>query len=407
MRVTLWLALKYLWGQKSAHVIRIMSLLSVLGIAMGTMSLLLVLAVFNGFEDLLAQMVSRFNPDVKVLPARGKFLDRPFALADTLRMSEVVSDASVVMEEVALFRYRDRLQFGMIKGVDTHYLHVNAMDSALVDGRFVLRGSRGSYAVVGAGIASRLGVDVDNTLVPLGVHMPSRKRNIMGTHALKTRYLFPAGVFSIQHDVDAQYVLTNYEFVSKLLERPGRASAIEVKVSAPYTPEEGASALRRLLSSHEVEVLDRRRQDEAFYKIMNIEKWLFYVLFVLILILVTFNIVGVLWMMVLSKRRDIAILRAMGFKRTDIRNVFITKGVLISVLGWIVGVTLGLIFYWLHKRYGLIQIPEGFVVDSYPMSFRWGDLGVVGITVLALGTLASILPAMRAMDLPTTAYKDR
>jgi len=407
MRVTLWLALKYLWGQKSAHVIRIMSLLSIVGIAMGTMSLILVLSVFNGFEDLLAQMVSRFNPDVKVLPARGKFIDRPFALADSLRLSEVVADASVVLEEVALFRYRDRLQFGMIKGVDTHYLHVNAMDSALIDGQFVLRGSRGSYAVMGAGIASRLGVDVGNSLVPLGVHMPSRRRDMLGRHTLKTRYLFPAGVFTIQHDVDQQYVLTHYDFVSRLLERPNRASAIEVKVLPPYTPEEGAVALRRILSAHELEVLDRRRQDEAFYKIMNIEKWLFYVLFVLILVLVTFNIVGVLWMMVLSKRRDIAILRAMGFKRTDVRNVFITKGLLISVLGWIVGVSLGLLFYWLHKRYGLIQIPEGFVVDSYPMSFRWGDLVVVGMTVLVLGTVASILPAMRAMDLPTTVHKER
>ncbi len=405
MQLPLKIAWRYLFARKSTNAINIITGITVTGLAIGTAALLLVLSVFNGFEALLTTLFSNFNPDVKVTPLQGKTFEEDSSRIARIEALPGVAAVARSLEEVAFFEYEDNQDFGVLKGIDAQYRHVTHIDSTIVEGRYVLEKEGRAFLVLGAGMRNKLGVDVDDYLEPIAVYMAKRKVRTAMEQPFRKRYAFPAGTFKIQQEYDQRYVLAPLWFTQELMQMPHQLSALEIRLDPAADKEATIEAIRRIMGP-DFAVKDRYQQEEAFFKLMNIEKWLSYAILTLVLALVAFNMVGSLWMIVLEKQKDIAILRSMGATGRLVRQVFLSEGLLISLLGLLTGFALALALYALQKQYGLIGIPEGFVVRAYPVEMRWPDFIVVTATVLLIGLIASVLPARKAESLPALVREE-
>ena len=387
------IARRYLFAKKSTNAINIISGISVFGISVGTAALVILLSVFNGFEELLMGMFNAFNPDIKVTPYKGKFFSPDSSQIAQIGLIDGVLAVSGTLEEVAYFEYENNKDFGIIKGVDDAFLSVTKLDSMVREGGFVLKDGNRDLAVLGLGMRNKLAVSAgDFSLIK--VYMAKTKPTMTG-RPFNHKLIYPAGTFVIQQDFDNQYVIASLEFVRKLMKTKGNLSALEIKTSDEVDLDHVKTEIINILGENAV-IQDRYEQDEAFLKLMNIEKWLFYALFCLAMILVAFNIVGALFMIVLDKQKDIGILKSMGATASSIRKIFINEGVLLCGLGLFIGFVVAIILYILQKTVVIVPIPMGFVVDAYPIQMRIVDFIVVGITVMIIGWLASLPAANRA-----------
>ncbi len=400
MNLPLLFARRYLFAKRSTNAINIITGISVVGVAIGTAALVLVLSVFNGFEDLLAGLFGHFNPELKVTPAKGK----TFAL-DSLTLARVralpgVLLVSETLEEIAFFEYDGSQDFGVLKGVDSLFARVNNIDSTLREGEYVLSMDDRNCAVLGAGVRNKLTVNVNNPLSTMTVYMPVTESGGALSSPFKTRLMYPMGTFAIQQDFDNQYVLTNLAFARELLDAPpGTVSALEIRCRSKSDIAHSKSEIRALLGEDYV-VKDEYEQNESFFKVMQLEKWMGFAITSLMLVLMAFNTVGALWMIVLDKQKDISILKGMGATNRTVHRIFVLEGVLLTLLGMGLGLALALALYAAQKEMGLISIPQGFLVDSYPIEMRWSDFLPVTATVLLIGLLATLLPARRAVQVP-------
>ncbi len=399
MNLALKIARRYLFAKKSTNAINIITGISVFGIAVGTAALILALSVFNGFEDLITSLYSNFNPDVKVTPVKGKtFVPDSTKLLQILDL-DGVKYVSQSLQEVAFFEYKNNQDFGILKGVDPFYNKVTSIDSTVREGDYILRQEDRNMAVLGVGMRNKLGVSIEDFLTSVGVYMPRRKKVGPLQQPFKKRFVYPAGTFVIQQDFDNQYVLTSLEFVRNLLDLKGHVSALEIKLNEEISKQRTIEAIQAILGEG-FAVKDRYRQEEAFLKLMKMEKWLSFVIVGLMLVLIAFNVIGALWMIVLEKKKDIAILKSMGAMDRTIRNIFLNEGLLLSFLGILSGFVLAIILYILQITVGIITIPGDFVIEVYPISMRLFDFIIVTLTVATIGLLASILPAQHAKRIP-------
>ncbi len=394
------IALKYVFSKKKTNAIHIISGVTVFGISIGTAALLLVLAVFNGFEDLLGTLFGYFNPDIKIEVRQGKFFPVDRTTLEAIRHIPGVEHASVTIEEVAFFEYEKSQDFGTIKGVDSAFHLINHIDSTILDGTYTLRKGQKYYIVLGAGLATKLSLSGLDPFKTIQVYMPVLKRKSFGKR-FRSRFAIPAGIFQIEDDVDVQYALADLTFVRELLGRPDQASAIELGVSPDASRAKVKAALKALLGE-DFTYKDRYEQNEAFFKIMRLERWMYYAIISLAMVLVAFNMIGSLWMTVLEKRADIALLQATGMQGRDVFRVFFFQGMVLLGMGIMLGFILATVIYMIHLRYGIVHIPAGFATDRYPMSMRWVDFPVVGLTVLAIGAVAAYFPARKAREIRPT-----
>lgn len=394
MNTSFEIAKRYLFGKKSTNAINLITGISVLGMSIGTAALILILSVFNGFESLLSGLLNDFNPDLKVSPIDGKYFETSDEDLKKLKEIDGVQTISKTVEEIAFYEYDNVQEVGVIKGVDELFSTVTRIDSTIRKGSFVLKEDNISYGVLGMGLANKLGVNFSDAITPIKVYMPLRKKKGPLAKDFKYKMIYPSGAFSVQSDNDFSHLICSYEFASKLLETKNKVSALEFKIDPSKEKEIIDSVLG--IMGEGFETKNRYQQDEAFLKIMNIEKWVSYLIACLTLFIIAFNLIGALWMIVLEKREDISILRALGYTSKGIRNLFVIEGVLICGLGLFMGIVLALLLYVLQKYFGLISIPEGFIIDAYPIEIKWKDFLVVSITVLLLGFFASMLPARRA-----------
>ncbi|MEM8909368.1 MAG: FtsX-like permease family protein, partial [Bacteroidota bacterium] len=405
MNLPLKIARRYLFAKKSTNAINLISGISVFGISVGTAALILVLSVFNGFEDLITGLFSNFNPDVKVTPLQGKtFSAQPEDLA-AIEALEGVEYVSQTLEEIAFFEYKGSQDFGTLKGVDEYYHRVTQIDSTIREGIYRFVDGQRQLAVFGVGMRNKLSINIEDYLSTVSVYMPKRKQGLPTDRPFKERLIYPAGTFVIQQDFDNQYVLCSLEFIRGLLGlKSDEISSIEIKLQ-DAAPTGTVAAIREILGPNFV-VKDRYQQDEAFLKLMNIEKWMSYAILSLTIVLVAFNMIGALWMIVLDKKKDIAILKAMGAHRDTIRNIFLGEGILLCLFGMLSGFAIALLFYLVQKSFGIVPIPAGFVVDAYPISMRLFDFIIVALTVMAIGLLASVPPALRAAQVSALIRED-
>lgn len=395
MNLPFFIARRYLVARKSSNAIHILAGLSILGMGIGAAALILVMAVFNGFETLIFSLSNSFNPDIEIAPGEGKSMEADSALLMKVRNWPGVAAVSTVLEENALFAYRDVQDIGVIKGVDEHYPQVSAVSGRILHGVYSLESPLESHAVIGAGLASKLGIDTRDDFEDLVVYMPNRRRSGPLDPPFLRRFLHPAGIFSVQPEVDLQYALTNLEFVQGMTAQRGRWSALEVALQPGVSDKKVRRQLEEALGA-EYKVRDRIMQEETFLRVMNLEKWVGFAIMCLIMLLVAFNVAGTLWMVVTEKKPDIAILKTMGADSAFIQRVFLLNGLLLCGGSYLLGAVVALGFYLLQQGFGIIPVPPGFIIDAYPMELRWWDFGVVLVTVVAIGALASWLPARRA-----------
>ena len=395
MNLSFFIARRYLVARKSTNAIHILSGLSILGMSIGALALILVMAVFNGFENLVFSLTNKFNPDIEIAPREGKTFRQDSLLLIKLQDLEGVEAVSLVLEENALFAYREVQDIGVIKGVDEHYVEVSEVRDRMLDGSFSLATDLASQAVVGAGIAGKLGLDMAQHFEPLILFMPNRKRSGPLDQPFIRRSLEPAGVFSIQPDIDMEYVLTNLAFVQSITGQRGSLSAIEIALNDEANPRTIIGDVEDIVGSEYI-VRDRIMQEATFLRVMNMEKWVAFAIMCLIMLLVAFNVAGTLWMVVTEKRDDIAILKTMGATSQFVQRVFILNGLLLCGAAFVFGAIGAILFYILQSNFGLIPVPPGFIIDAYPMELRAQDFVVVFVTVMAIGALAAWLPARRA-----------
>ncbi|MCO6477590.1 MAG: ABC transporter permease [Phaeodactylibacter sp.] len=403
MNLSLRIARRYLFAKKSTNAINIITGIAVFGIAVGSAALVLVLSVFNGFEDLITGMYSNFNPDIKVTPARGKTFEADTMLLEKLLALEGVQQVSRTLEEVAFFEYKDNQDFGTLKGVDEHFKEVVGIDTTVKEGEYNFEENGRQLAILGLGMRNKLAANVGDRFSELAVYMPKREQSSgffgQQVQPFRRRYIYPGGTFVIQQEFDNQYVLASLEFARELIGAENEVSALEIRMAPGAEPSDVIPAIQSVMGEG-FDVKGRYEQEASFLRLMQVEKWLSYAIASLMMLLVAFNIVGALWMVVLEKQKDISILKSMGALNTTVRNIFLNEGLLLSLLGIVMGFVLAVILYILQKTVGIVSVPGNFVVEAYPISMRLIDFIVVALTVVAIGVLASVPPALRAMKVP-------
>lgn len=388
---------RYLISKKSTNAIHVIVWISIAGMTIGTAALVLILSIFNGFESLLSGLLSSFNPDLKIELKEGKFYS--VDSVDIKKMSAItgIESYAFVLEETAFFEYSASQEVGRLKGVDTSYFQVTRLDSTLIMGSAVWNPGESpiTYGILGSGMHSKLSINTADPITPVIAYMPSREGQVNVMSALNSLPVYPSGVFSVGNDIDGQMVIIPRSRMNKLLGLENHFSAIEIKLSATASESFVRTALQNLLGNR-FNIKNRVQQDDGFFKIMNIEKLISYLIACLTFLLIALNLVGSLWMIVLEKKEDISILKSMGMLNGTIKKIFILIGIYISVAGLILGFIFALIFYFLQNQYGIIAMPDVFIIDAYPIELRWVDFIIVIITVLGIGFLAALIPAHRA-----------
>ena len=394
MNISIDIARRYLFGKKNTNAINLITGISIAGMTIGTAALLLILSVFNGFEDLISKLMNSYNPDIKVVAKAGVYIDVDSSTLAKLEKIPGIVNVSATLEEVVLFEYDGSQEAGFLKGVDANFNKVTNIDSTVIRGEYVTRDAKLNYGVLGSGMYNKLSVNPSDPITPITVYAALKSKGPL-SQDYSTTDLYPAGVFTVGSEEDAQYILTNIDVVRTLTNKEDAITALEIKTEKTYDEKSIEQALARILGDNVV-IKNRYRQDEVFLKIMNIEKWVSYLIACLTLGLISFNLVGALWMIVLDKKRDISVLKSMGMTTIDVRRLIIYIGVLIGFIGLISGLLVASLLYFLQKQYDLVAVPPGFLIDAYPISMRFPDIALVSMTVLTLAGLASILPASRA-----------
>ncbi|MFW5705848.1 MAG: FtsX-like permease family protein [Bacteroidota bacterium] len=385
-----------MFAKKSHNIINVISSISVAGVTVGTMALIIVLSVFNGFESLIVSLFNTFNPDLAITIQKGKTFHMDEFPAEEIKSIPGVLVLTEVVEENALLRYREKQFIATIKGVDENFEAMSGLDTMLIEGEFALHRHERPRMILGAGVAYYLNASLLDKLNSITVYVPRREGSIGMNieRAFNSRNIFPSAVFSIQQDFDTRYAVVPIGFARDLLDYDDEVTAVEIGTAPGADVEKIKNRIREILGEN-FEVKNRFEQQALLYKVMQSEKWAIFLILTFILIIATFNVIGSLTMLILDKKKDIAVLHSMGASNRLIRRIFMFEGIMISIGGALLGLLLGGIISWLQQTYGLIGLGGGsgtFVVDAYPVKIRVMDFLVVFATVIIIGLLAAWYP---------------
>lgn len=372
--------------------INVISWISAAGIALGTMALVVVMSVYNGFDNLVKGMYHTFDADLLVKPAEGKVFIQP-AYFEELANDERIFACCPVIEENVFLQYRGMQSVAVLKAVDSVFMAVSPLRERTVQGKFNVYFGEVEEAVVGRNLANNLGINVA-FIDPLWVYFPERDAVFSPLDpmaSLKREKLFPSGIFAVEQNYDSRYLFVPLAMARRLFDYPKEISYLEIRVH------EGVNTrrLQREIAAGagpDFRVLNRYQQNETVYKMMTTEKIVIFLLLGFIVLIISCNVLGSLSMLILEKKDDVEILESMGAKEKQIRTIFITEGWLISVLGLLTGLFLGLLLCWLQTTFGLISLPGSFMVSSYPVDVQLTDLLIISVIVLGLGLLAAYVP---------------
>jgi len=390
------IARRYLFSKKSHNAINIISAISASGIAIGTMALIVVLSVFNGFENLISDMFSNFDPDLKITLVKGKTFQVDTEDFEQVRKLKSIAFFTEIVEENALLRFKDKQMPAKIKGVSPSFRQMSQIDQIIFDGKFVLNDGAFERAVPGIGVASILGLGA-HFIDPLYIYAPKRTSNINLIRPEKSfnqMATFVSGIFSVQQlQYDDQYVLVSINLARELFEyQNNTVSAIELKLNKNADSEIVKAEISKLIGN-KYQIKNRYEQQESFFKIMKIEKWITFLILCFILLIASFNVIGSLSMLIIEKKQDIETLRSIGANNLTVRYIFLFEGWLIAIVGSLSGIILGSILCIAQEKIGFLKLGSGYVVDSYPVVTNITDVLLVFITVLLMGFVAAWYPS--------------
>lgn len=391
-------AWRYFKAKKSTNAINIISWVSVSAIILGTASLIVVLSVFNGLEDLVRSLYSSFYTDLKITPVSGKFIRVPDATLVKLKQVNGIVGYSLTLEDQALLQYNNNMLPVMLKGVDSHYRNINGVSKNIIKGEYQTGTVDHPQAVLGIGVEYTLDMEADRAIVPMTVNLfragsvdPSDAAS-----AVRSESIASSGAFKIQEDFDTHYVITNLEFMQRMLGLDSNQyGAIEIATRDGRVSNELKSSLQSILGPSFL-IRTRDEQNQTLFGTMKMEKWVIYIILSLILIVAAFNIVGALTMLVLEKQKDIQVLKAMGASNQFVRQIFLNEGLLLGILGGGIGFGLAILLCWMQVHLKLVPLQGNFLIDYYPVKLIPGDFFLVGSTILVVVLLASWIPARKA-----------
>lgn len=394
MNFPFYIAKRYLVAKKSHNVINIIASISLTGIAIGTMALIVILSVFNGFDNVVRSLINSFNPDIKITLVEGKTFAPDNELLNRVRSIKGVASLATVLEDKALLRYDERQTIAIVKGVSQDYADISGIDSMIVEGDFVLDSHNQPFAVIGKGIDIFLNV-ILNSPRQMGIYVPRRSGKVSfdPEKSVNRKYLNISGVFLIEQDYDSKYILVPLAFAQDLFDYPGKLNAIEIKLDEDANLQSTQQQIGLIMGS-DFQVQNRYQQNEVFYKTMQMEKWAIFLILVFILIVASFNIIGTLTMLILEKKTDILTLRNIGASMSLINRIFLFEGWLVSIIGAAIGLAAGLLICWLQTTFELIRLQGSgtFIIDAYPVLIKPFDILAVGMAVIIVGFFAAWFP---------------
>ena len=394
MNLPLFIALRYLFSKKKQNIINIISAISVAGIIVGTMALVIVLSVFNGFNSLIENFFSNFDPDLKITATHGKMFTPSENRFEEVQNLPGVIHYAEVLEEVALLKYDSRQYPAIVKGVPKNYSNYTNIDTLIVDGIFMLEDQGMDYAVVGQGVAYNLGLGL-SFVDPIRIFVPKKGRQatINLARSLNFDYIFPAGVFSVLEEIDSKYMIVPYHFAANLFESENRVSAVELGIGSNVNAKKLQKQIQEILGDS-FHVKNKYQQHDLIFRTMKTEKWASYLILVFILIVASFNMLGSLSMLIIDKKEDLFILRSMGADSKLIRKIFLFEGWLISFFGAVIGSLLGIFVCWLQIKFEIVTLPGAgsFIISAYPVKIIISDILLILGIVLAIGFIASWYP---------------
>ena len=399
MNFPFYIARRYLFSKKSTHVINVISGISIVGVAITTMALVVTLSVFNGFHDLVASFFTSFDPQLKITPAMGKTVAADDPVLTQIRQLPQVEVATECVEDMALAIYKGRQAMVMIKGVDDNFGQLTHINEILMgEGDFSLHAADLDYGIPGIRLADQLGTGYYYD-EPIHIYAPRREGQLDMTapeEAFEEEELYSPGViFNVkQSKYDKNYILTSISFARRIFAQQGMLSSLELRLKAGSNFDKVKSEIKKACGDKFI-VRDRFEQQDDTFKIMKIEKLIAYIFLTFILMVACFNIIGSLSMLIIDKKNDVVTLRNLGASDKQIVRIFLFEGRMISAIGAIIGIIIGLIFCWAQQTFGIVALGTSsgnYVVDAYPVSVHPEDIILVFITVLIVGFLSVWYP---------------
>jgi len=396
-------AWRYFKAKKSTNAINVISWVSVTAIIIGTASLIIVLSVFNGLEDLVKSLYSAFYTDIKISPKNGKFITLSADQLQQLNNASAIRAYSLVIEDKALLQYQ-ALQPVVLKGVDSNYTYITGVSKKLVKGKFNLGTTENPSVVLGAGVENALGIESDRSILPLSVYLfkkPDHSNSADPMESVSSSNISATGTFVIQQDFDNKYAITNLGFMKQMLGlKADEYTGVEIAIKDATQADAVRSTLKTIFGDRYL-VQTRYEQNQNLYGVMRIEKWVIYCVLTLILVVAAFNMVGALTMLVLEKQKDIQVLKALGADNHFIQRIFLNEGMLLALLGGGVGILLAVIICWLQVKFKLVPLQgDSFLIDHYPVKLVATDFLLVLSTILVVALLASWFPSRKAATEP-------
>ena len=404
MNFPFFIARRYLFSKKSTHVINVISSISVIGVAVATMALVIVLSVFNGFHDLVASLFTSFDPQLKVVPVEGKTAPSDDPILTQIRLLPEVDVATETVEDQALAIYQGKQAMVKIKGVEDNFSELSHITDILYgDGTYSLHAANLEYGILGIRLAQTLGIGAQWDGY-LKIYAPKKEGQLdlsnPGEGFVADSLNSPGVLFSVrQSKYDKNYIVTSIAFARNLFGQQGMLSDLEIRLKEGSNLNAVKAEMQKIAGT-KYKVLDRFEQQEDTFKIMSIEKLMAYIFLTFILVVACFNIIGSLSMLIIDKKNDVVTLRNLGANDKQITRVFLFEGRMIAVIGAVIGIGLGLLLCLLQQQYGFVRLGESegsFIVDAYPVSVHYTDVAIIFVTVIAVGWLAVWYP-VRALS---------
>lgn len=408
MNLPSFIAKRYLLAKKSHNLINIVTWISIISICVATFAMIFVLSVFNGFNTVISDMIHQFSPDLNISSVKGKTIninDFPF---EKIQEINGVDHVFPTITEDVLFKNSNKQQIGQVKGVPDDYNRINRIKGTILgDTTFIIRNERVNFGIPGAGMAYYLGINVYQPYSSIQVFAPKRGNassfNI--ENSFNSGTLMVTDVFTTQQEVDERLVLAPFSWLSSLTEYDGMCTDVEVFINDERQKAKGKRQLNKIkediknILGEDYKVYDQYEQQETLYKMMKAEKLAVYLILTFILIMATFNMIGALSMLITDKRKDITILKAMGADTNLVKKIFFNEGLLVSVVGGLLGLALGIVAVLAQQYFGIIRLGNGgnYIIDAYPVALELADVALVFFTITIIGSLASFFTANKSI----------
>lgn len=399
MHLPLFIARRYLFAKKSHNVINIISAISAVGMAIGTAALIIILSIYNGFDELVKSTLSNVEPDILITPAKGKVFVPEGEAFDRIKDNPLVGEYNLILQENVFVDYDGHQGIAKAKGVDRAFEEDSPLAGHITNGEFSLHKGQLPQMVVGAGLAYKMGMN-PAFLASAELYFPIRDRNFSLANpaaSIETVRMRPSGIFSVNQQIDNDLIILPIEQMRKLLGYEEEVSGVELRLVEGFTAKDLRSAIKDIQKElgPGFKVLDRFRQNTSLYKMMRYEKAAIYVILIFVIIIIALNIFGSITMLIIEKKDDIETYRSLGATDQMLRRTFTLEGWLISLLGLAAGLVVGIGFSLAQQHFGFIKMPGSFLVNAYPVILQWQDVLATIAGVALIGYIIALLPVRR------------